>query len=430
MREQSFIYPIHWRILEVIRFKYFRIDLMVLIAMMVSGCSVNLITATPTPELSAPPIEGESSAPPLETSAEEIVIIKNTPSGVCVKDAAMDSLSCFDISGQLLATLQVPGIGSSDPQGIHLAGALTSGAVAPPVIYRSWEPEQALMVSTNGIASTLRKTNAFLALAGAAGKPILAFSEVAYDGNTSHSYMFAGNPDSLGSTLAFYDLKDEMTGMALMPVAVETVGNKAQKVWYTHTAWGIGGTDIIFPINRGLYVFDLETGQNMQALGIERNFQGISPDNSLAGSINFDFKGDHSMQVTNLITGQGINFPLNSSSDRGAGYAVFSIDGQYASWLEASGSLIADPPDLQMRVRVGDIATGEVVFEVDSTMAAQALGWERASFIKPVGWLDAQTLVIEARGSDRETASLIKYDLMSGSLTLLCQGSFAGFAYP
>jgi hypothetical protein len=414
----------------VIRFKYFRIDLMVLIAMMVSGCSVNLITATPTPELFAPPIEGESGAPPLETSAEEIAIIKNTPSGVCAKDAAMDSLSCFDIGGQLLATLQVPGIGSSDPQGVHLAGALTSGAAVPPVIYRSWEPEQALMISTNGIASTLRKTKAFLALAGAAGKPILAFSEVAYDGNTPYSTIYAGNPDALSSTLAFFDLKDEMTGMALMPVAVEAVGDRAQKVWYIHTAWGIGGTDIIFTINRGLYVFDLATGQHMQVLGIERNFQGISPDNTLAGSINFDFKGDHSMQVTNLKTGQVIIFPLNPSSDRGAGYAVFSIDGQYASWLEASGSMIATPPDLQMRVRVGDIATGEVVYEVDSTMAAKALGWEQASFIKPVGWLDAQTLVIEARGSDWETASLIKYDLMSGSLTLLCQGSFAGFAYP
>jgi hypothetical protein len=401
----------------VIKLKHFRIDSMILIAVMVSGCGVHLINANPNPKLSAQPIKGESNAPLLETSAEEIAIIKNTPSGVCVKDAAIDSLSCFDIGGQLLATLQVPGIGSSDPQGIHLAGALTTVAAIPPVIYRSWEPEQALMVSTNGIASTLRKTNTFLALAGAAGKPVLAFSEVAYDGNTPHSFIFAGNPDILGAALAFYDLKDEMTGMALIPVAVEAVGNRAQKVWYTHTAWGIGGTDIIFPINRGLYVFDLGNDQNMQVLEIERNFQGISPDNTLAGSIIFDFKGDHSMQVTNLISGQVVNFPLNPSSDRGAGYAVFSIDGQYASWLEASGSMIVELPVFQTRVRVGDIATGEVVYEVDSTMAAQALDWERASFIKPVGWLDAQTLVIEARGIDWETASLIKYDLRSGSLT-------------
>ena len=136
------------------------------------------------------------------------------------------------------------------------------------------------------------------------------------------------------------------------------------------------------------------------------------------------------MRVTNLATGQMVNFPLNPSSDRGAGYAVFSIDGKYAAWLEASGSMIAEPPNFQMRVRVGDIATGAITREIDSTMAAQALGWERAYFMKPVGWLDAQTIVIEVRGSDWNTASLLKYDITSGSLAVLCQGSFAGFAYP
>ncbi|MDP2965846.1 MAG: hypothetical protein Q8N39_07400 [Pelolinea sp.] len=410
--------------------KHFRIDLLIFTTFLVSGCGVNLITATATPELSAPPVEGESSAPPLETSAEEIIIDKNTPTGVCAKDAANDILACFNVYGQPLATLQVPGIGSSDPQGMHIAGALTTGAAIPPVVYRSWEPEQALLISANGKTTTLRKTNAFLALAGVAGQPVLAFTEVAYDGNAPHSYIYAGTLDTLGSTAAFYDLKDDQTGMALMPVAVEAVGEQAQKVWYTYTAWGIGGADLVYPINRGLYVFDLATGQNMQALDTERNFQGISPDNTLVGSISFDFKGDHSMRMTNLVTGQMVNFPLNPSSDRGAGYAVFLIDGKYAAWLEASGSMIAKLPNFQARIRVGDIATGEVVYEVDSTMAAQSLGWERASFMKPVGWLDAQTLVIEARGSDWDTASLVKYELASGSLTILCQGSFAGFAYP
>ena len=410
--------------------KHILIYSLIFTGLLVSGCGVNQITATATTELSAPPVESESSAPPLETSAEEIIIEKKAPSGVCAKDAANDILACFDVNGQPLATLQVTGIGSSDPQGMHIAGALTTGAAIPPAVYRSWEPEQALLVSANGITTTLRKTNAFLALAGAAGQPVLAFSEVTYEENASHSYLFAGTLQALGSTAAFYDLKDDQTGMALMPVAVEAVGEEAQKVWYTNTAWGIGGADLIYPINRGLYVFDLATGQNMQALDTERNFQGISPDNTMAGSISFDFKGDHSMRVTNLVTSQMVNFPLNPSSGRGAGYAVFSIDGKYAAWLEASGSMIAEPPNFQTRIRVGDIEIGEVVYEVDLTMAAQALGWERASFMKPVGWLDTQTLVIEARGNDRDTASLVKYELASGSLTLLCQGSFAGFAYP
>lgn len=391
---------------------------------------MNFVTAAATPELSAPPVEGESSAPPLESSVEGIIIKKNTPTGVCVKGSANDILACFDINGQPFASLQVPGIGSLDPQGMHIAGSLTTGAAAPPVVYRSWEPEQALLVSATGNPTTLRKTNSFLALAGAAGQPVLAFSEVVYDGIAPHSYLYTGTLETLGSAVTFYDLKDDLTGMALMPVAVETGGGQAQKVWYTYTAWGIGGADLVYPINRGLYVFDLATGQNLQALDAERNFQGLSPDNSLAGSISFDFKGDHSLRVTNLVTGQMINFPLNPSSDRGAGYAVFSIDGKYAAWLEASGSMIAEPPNFQTRVRVGEIATGAVVHEVDTDLIAQTLSWEWVSFMKPVGWLDVQNLIIEARGSDWETASLVKYNLESGSLTDLCQGSFAGFAYP
>lgn len=405
------------------------IILVMLFALLVSGCGVKLVSATATPELSAPPVEGESNAPPLQSSAEEIIVDKNTPTGVCVKETASGSLVCFDVNGQPLATLQVPDMGSSDPQGMHIAGELKTGAAVLPVVYFSWEPEHALLVSANGSSTSLRKTSAFLALAGAAGQPVMAFSDVTYDGNITHSYLYAGTLQTLGSADPFYDLKDELTGMALMPVAVESSGGQAQKVWYTHTAWGIGGADLIYPINRGLYVFDLATGQNMQALDPERNFQGLSPDNTLAGSISFDFKGDHSLHVNNLVTGQMINFPLNLTSNRGAGYAVFSADGKYVAWLEASGSMITEPPNFKARVRVGDIATGAVVHEVDSNTAAQVMGWEGVSFIKSVGWLDAQNVIIEARGENWEKVSLLKYDILSGSLTFLYAGSFTGFIY-
>jgi hypothetical protein len=409
---------------------YFYLFLLLSFAFLISGCGVNLVSATPTPELSAPPIEGESSAPPLESSLEEIIIKKNTPTGICVSDESNDILSCFDVKGNALSTLQVPGIGNSDPQSIHISGPFGASMTPPPVVYLSWEPEQALLVSENGLAAPLRKTSAFLALTGAVGQPDLAFSEVDNENNFPHSYLFTGNLQTLGKAVSFYDLKDAETGMALMPVAVEANGTQAKKIWYTHTAWGIGGADLIYPINRGLSVFDLETSKNTQALGNERNFQGLSPDKTLAGSISFDIKDEHSMRVTDLVTGYMVNFPLNLSSDRGAGYAVFSIDGKYAAWLESSGSMVTEPVNFQTLVRIGDIETGAVTDEIDSILAAQVLGWERVSFMKPVGWMNSQTLVIEARGSDWKTATLIKYDTSSANLTVLCEGSFAGFSYP
>ncbi len=399
-------------------------------ALYISGCGINHYSPKATPDLPALPLESESSAPPLETSVEEIMIGRSTPTGLCVKDEANDFLNCFDKEGKLLITLPVPGIGRSDPGGLHISGSLKSGAANPPVVYYSWEPEQVLLTSDSKQTLPLRNTNAFLALAGSIGQPVVAFSEVTYDGNSPHSYLFAGTLETLGNAAAFFDFYDNLTGMALMPIAVEASGKQALKVWFTHTAWGIGGADIIFPINRGLFVFDLTTGQNKQALGTDRNFQGLSPNNAQTGSISFDLEGDHSMHVTDLATGQMVNFPLNPLSDRGAGYAVFSIDGKYTAWLEASGSMIEEPSNFQPRIRVAEITAGAAIHEVDAAMAAKVLSWKQVFFMKPVGWLDSQTLVIEARMSDWNTASLIKYDIDSGSLAFLCQGSFAGFTYP
>ncbi len=74
-------------------------------------------------------------------------------------------------------------------------------------------------------------------------------------------------------------------GMVLLPVAVEAAGGQPQGVWYVQTAWGIGGVDLIYPINRGLYFYDLTTGENGMALNPDCNFQGISPDLTLAACI-------------------------------------------------------------------------------------------------------------------------------------------------
>jgi hypothetical protein len=173
----------------------------------------------------------------------------------------------------------------------------------------------------------------------------------------------------------------------------------------------------------------LETNQKSQLLGLDRNFQGLSPDKTYAGSIGFDPEGDHVLRVTNTLTDHIIDFPLHPASNRGAGDAVFSIDGKYAAWLEASGSMIAEPTDFQSRIRIGDIKTGAVIQEMDSLTAAQALDWEHISFMQPIGWLNSKTLVIEIHGSEPNSSILIKFDMLDGSQKLLCKGSFVGFSY-
>jgi len=397
-------------------------------ALSLSSCNIKFILPSPTPELSAPPVEGESSAPLLESSADEILINLITPSGVCTVKKDTEILECFNIDGELISSIQVPGIGSADPQGLHLAGVANSGT-ALPVVYYSWIPEQSLMISENRTVIPLRKTRTFLAMSGVPEEPILAFSEMVIKDNIPHSYLYVGSLKKLETSDPFIEMSDTKMGMVLMPVAVEAGASQAGKVWFTHSAWEISGEDRIFPINSGLYVFDLKSGTNSEALSVDRNFQGLSPDRTQAGSISFDLKGDHSMRVTNLLTSQMVNFPLDPISDRGAGNVVFSIDSEFAAWVESSGSISNGPPEFKINIRIGNIETGAVVQELDSSTASKILGWEWVSYMRPMGWLDSKTLIIEIHEGNPKASVLVKYDVSDGSLQLLCEGVFSGFSY-
>jgi hypothetical protein len=398
----------------------------ILLFTLLTACSTNSEIGTSSENLTAPPVEGNGSAPTLEAAASP----KYQPSGVLVSPTDETSLFVYSPSAEFIASLETPGVMVNDPATIHIAGSMSAGGSTPPLVYRSWEPEQAIMVNENGIVNPLRNTTTFLALSGAAGQPVLAFSEVTIDDNLPHSFLYAENLDALSEATPFYDLRDEYTHMALMPVAVNAAAGNPEGVWYTLTAWGIGGADLIYPITRGLYYYDLNSNENLQYLEPDRNFQGISFDMQLAGSVAFDSKGDRSMNVTNLTSGQSTAFPLKGSSDRGAGYAVFSHDNQYAAWLEASGSLIDEPVSYRSLVCIANLNNAAVEHEVEDTNIAQLLGIDRISFMKSVGWLDGQTVLIEVRGENWGQVQLVSYNLTDDTLSFFCEGSFAGLIYP
>lgn len=373
----------------------------------------------------APPVSADS-APTLEVGLNQDLM----PIGVLAGMNGDASLQIYNTAGQITAEINLSGIGSIDPEHIHLAGNANGDAATIPMVYYGWDPEQALMVSAQNSVRTLRKTSSFLALTGAHGQNAVAFSEVTIENNAPHSYLYTGNLDNLEKAAPFYDLIDEPTQMALSPIGIKAINGTPQGVWYTKTGWGIGGADLIFPITRGLYYYDLISGENKEYIAPERSYQGISPDHSMAGSIAFDFEGDRSMTIIELASKRGINFPLKSSSDRGAGFAVFSPNNQYAAWLEASGSFMDVPSSFHSVIRVGDLASGDVVVEVEDSIVSQNLGGVPVSYIKPAGWLDNQTLLIEARGVDWGDVSLVLLNLENRSLSFFCDGSFAGFAYP
>ncbi len=376
---------------------------------------------------SSPSVSNEenNTAPTLEPTALPSFGL----AGVLVNPDNNSGLLYFNSNGQLTAEIQTPGLGSADSQDIILVESSSSSGEQVTLIYHCWDPEQAIMLNQNGNISTLRNSIAFLAMAGAAGQDAVAFSEVLIEDNVPHSYLYAGSLNNLASLTPFYDLKDEYTQMALMPVAVDADNGSLRGVWYTKTAWGIGGVDLIYPITRGLYYFDLTSEDNLLYMNEDRNFQGISADQAKAGSVPFNTESDQSMTVTDLNSGQVLQFSLKPTSDRGAGYAVFSPDSQYTAWLEASGSFASDPVSYRSVVRVGNLSSEIVDFELEDTAISQAISSAAVSFMKPVGWLDAQTLLIEARGEDWGKTYLVRFNLANQSLTLFSKGSFAGFGY-
>lgn len=398
----------------------------------ISGCgkiSVDLGTGQDSVSENETVVSGdinEAHAEPATSNKSSDLI----PDGVLISTGNETSLTYLDVNGQAVLEIETPGIITIYSEDAAIAGAVPLDGNFPPVIYHSWLPEQALMVNTNGQVETLRISNSFLALIGAPGQPAVAFSEVLLnEENNPHSFIFAGNRENLGSIPAFYDLVDEPYYWALKPVGIKTIAGEVQGVWYVKTAWGIGGADLIFPINRGLYFFDLTNGDNIQYLDDERSLQGVSPDLAYAASVETDMSGDRSMTAIKLITNEQVNFALDPSSDRGAGFAVFSPDNRYTAWLEAAGSMISDPYDFHPSVRIGDIKTGGVVQTVDDVSAAQIINSNSVTMMRPVGWLDNEAVIIEIRGENWNDVSLLRFYVPTGELTVFASGSFIVFGY-
>ena len=395
-----------------------------LFAFLINACTQ---TGNQPSQAALPDANGETPAQDEETISEPD-IAEGMPRGVITSSSTDSVLTLYDLSGVESGQIPTPGVMNLYPDYLHAIRPSASGAL-PTVVYKSWEPSQSIMLASGGSVDILRETISFLGMVGAAGQPAFAFSEALFEEEGVHSFLYAVTLDNVGSAAPFYELANDLTGMALKPVGIEAVSGMPQGVWYTKTAWGIGGFDLFFPITRGLYFFDLTNGDNLQVIDPEQSFQGLSPDFSYAASVDFDMEGDKTLQVHQLNTGAVVKFPLNPASDRGAGFAVFSPDNRFTGWMEVEGSWMPDPPTFKSRVRIGEITSGGVVQEVDSPTVADKLGWNRLGIFSPVGWIDNTNLLVEARSENWDEIALMKFNAETGTLSYFCPGSFAAFTY-
>ena len=374
-----------------------------------------------------PPSAAEQPAPiPVKEGQTISTPNMRLPKMVLVDEGSQNTLIFYDLAGQAQSTIDTPGLTFSGASHVHVAGSVPASEITAPVVYLTYEQQEALLLNINNEISRLALTPQFFQMSGAAAEPVFAYSLVQVEELGLRSTLHIGNLTATPYTRPLYSWMDDEGFFTLLPLRVLAQNGNALGVWYTHSAWGIGG-DIIYPINRGLFYYDLTTDGNWQFLDDSRNPQGISPDTGWVASVQFNTE-DSSLRVENLRDGYTVQFPLHVNSERGAGYAFFSADNQYVAWVESSGWTMAAESTYHSRIRVGQ-TNGDIIQDLSDAQIAQAIGYSLVSFMKPVGWLDNQTLLIEARQMDWQQATLLKIDVLSGAVSEFCIGTFAALVY-
>jgi hypothetical protein len=350
------------------------------------------------------------------------------PSAVLVNMYNANGLELIGLDQAYLSTISIDNSNDLGADNVVPAGKLISENADIPLVYTTYSPEVAVMLTRDGQTQVLRKFNSLGQIAGSNGQEAIAYSEVAFGDYSLNSFLYVGNLNDIGFSTSVYQMQDYLKQWVLAPLFVEVADGQPSGVWYTTSGWGVGGPGIFFPITQGLYYYDIAAGTSTEYLGTDQSLQGLSPDRTMAGSIASSSYSDHDMTVTNLVTHWTLQFPLRAASDQGSGYATFAPDNQHVAWLEV-GTSPYDEYQYNFVVRVGSLSDGNIDFEIDNNAVAQTLQNNDVTYIQPVGWLDADSLLIEAHGSDWQGAAIVRLSLSDHNLYQFSKGAFVNFIY-
>lgn len=405
------------------------VSILIFLTLILSACNFVSIQSNdvtqPTDANSANPDQAAQSSNPESSNATNSYKL---PKLILVDTGDDYGLTLYNLQGQPITELKTPGIGYISSNNVHIAGSIPEGPIMTPLVYHSFENPESLLVNVNDSISTLVEISMFYGMVGAPGEAFIAYSVYEPTSESVRSDLYIGNLETLPTNGPIYSLDNNTDYYVVNPLGITTESGIATKIWYTLAAWGIGG-DIIYPVNQSLYSFDMINGNTLQHLDKNCSAQGLAQDFVWAACRSSDSNGNQDYFIQNLENGNSVSFSLDPSSSRGAGFGVFSPDDTYVAWLEASGSHMAEVPDYHSRIRIG-LTSGGVVYDQADAVIAAALGATSIPYMKPVGWLDTQTLLAEVSLDDYGNTALITINLSNGSITKIIDGSFIAFAYP
>jgi hypothetical protein len=267
-----------------------------------------------------------------------------------------------------------------------------------------------------------------IALIGVPGQPVLAYTALEHWDQGLRSHLYVGTLQALAAAAPALSITS-FESDALHPLAVRAESGGPTGVWYTYVPYGIGG-DIVFPPRSGLYYLQLATGASTEVLAPEICPSSLSPDQAW---IAFVPGPVGALTIRDLATGKETVFPLLPESDRGAGRAVFSPGNRYVAWMEAHGSMWADPSTFRTTVRIASIADERIVDLPAAQIPGSVLPGIAGTgdiWLVPAGWLNEDTLLLQVSLGSPDRSVVLQANHDGTGLEYLAPGILAGFLYP
>jgi hypothetical protein len=338
-------------------------------------------------------------------------------------------LTFFNLDGSLITELVTPGLSEYDSRRVHIAGPWKGDLSAVPVVFFSAEGPSGgtgtewLRIVAGNADPVWISVSQFFAMAGASGQPVLAYSTLDYEQSQPRSRLYAGSLQNLPGASPLFNIADP-DGYMVRPLAVDAEAGVLKGVWYTMVAWGIGG-DIVFEPRKGMKYLDMTNGMVSEILNRDMVAWDVSPDRTWVAYSTISGP----VSVLNRLTGEAFTYPLLPDSNRGAGNACISPDGLYVAWMEGSGWMMAENPDFHASIRIATTA-GVHFTDIPQTAFDNIASSDKISWIQPVGWLDGQTLIVQARFQDWSSAALLGVNFDGSNPLYLATGTFVTFLYP
>jgi hypothetical protein len=380
----------------------------------------------PTPTLEPSPME---PSPTLEPAATQPATSPYSPIGFVTDPHDGVGLTFFNLDGSQITELVAAGLSEYDSQRVHIAGPWEGDLSTVPVVYYSTDGPSGgnstewLRIVMGNADPIWVSASQFFAMAGAPGQPVLAYSILDYEENQPRSRLYASSLQTIPGASPLFILADPDSYM-IRPLAVDAQAGNLKGVWYTMAAWGIGG-DIVFEPRKGLKYLDMNTGMVNEILNRDIAAWDVSPDRNWVAYSTISGP----VSILNRRTGEVFTFPLLPDSNRGAGNAVISPDGQYVAWMEGSGWTMAENPDFHINIRIAT-SSGIQLANIPQTAFDNIASSEKISWAQPVGWLDGQTLIVQVRFQAWTNAALMRVDFDGSNPLYLATGTFVTFLYP